>query len=161
MIMSRTAAGHLGLREIPKPLADLIRMIPATAATESMDVDERFFTSPGDPGDEELMEDWKAFIEPDLLEGFRSAREIVETDLRRMQVNTEPAALDIPAKHADAWLNTLNQARLALAASHHFTEKDLADPAPEIIRTERELARLQIAFYAAIQHALIELIDEE
>jgi hypothetical protein len=156
-----TDDGRLGLRGIPSVLSELLRQIPRWVDIESDEAEERLFPSPvTDPDEEELRADWQAHVEPELHEFFQSTRQVVDADLRGMTEDAEGYALEFSLKHADAWLNALNQARLALAALHGFGEDDLAGHGPKEIRTERELALLQINFYGMIQHWLLEILDE-
>jgi hypothetical protein len=55
--------------------------------------------------------------------------------------------------------NPLNQARLSLAAQHHLDEAELSQPGPMAILDERDLAKFQIHFYAALQQWLVETLD--
>ena len=111
------------------------------------------------PGEEGLREDWKAHVEPELHAFFLSARQVVEADLRGFKEEEGGFALDFPAGHAESWLNALNQARLSLAAQHHLDETDLSQPGPMAILNERDLAKFQIHFYAALQQWLVEILD--
>ncbi|HEX6564325.1 MAG TPA: hypothetical protein VF020_08575, partial [Chthoniobacterales bacterium] len=60
----------------------------------------------------------------------------------------------------ESWLNTLNQARLILAAKFEFSEAELSTF--ELPRTfsQRELVLHQINFYAAIQERIIEILND-
>lgn len=151
---------RLGLREIPPVLAELLRRIPLREGADSTAAEERLFPSPSpDPGEEGLRDDWMAHVQPELHEWFQSARQVVATDLRGMREEGDAFALEFPLRHADAWLNALNQARLTLAAHHAFGDDELAHPGPTEIRDERDLALLQINFYAALQQWLVEVMD--
>jgi hypothetical protein len=157
-----TSEGKLGLKDIPPVLADILRQIPFCGDRDSEEVESRLFPAPTiDPTEEELRDDWKAYVQPDLHQLFQSARQTVEADLRAIKEEGEFCELEFPFKHADAWLNALNQARLALAAQFNFGEQDLsALGGPSHIENERDLALLQVELYADLQHWLIEVMNE-
>jgi hypothetical protein len=151
---------RLGLRGIPPLLASLLRQIPRLFEQDCSVAEERLFPSPThDPGEQALREDWKAHVEPELHAVFLSARQVVEADLRGFQEADGNYTLEFPAAHADSWLNALNQARLCLAVQHHLEEAELSQMGPIAIVSERDLARLQIHFYAALQQWLVEVLD--
>ena len=156
-----TSEGKLGLKEIPPVLADILRQIPFCGERDSEEVEARLFPAPTIAlEEEELREDWKAYVQPDLHQIFLTARQTVEADLRGIRDTGKFCELEFPFKHADAWLNALNQARLALASQFSFSEEDLSTLGPPQITNERELALLQVELYADLQHWLIEVMDE-
>ena len=156
----RISGNRLCLREIPPLLAGLMRQIPGPFEQDGPAVEERLFPKPSqDPGEESLREDWKAHVEPELHAFFLSARQVVEADLRGFKEEEGVFALDFPAGHAESWLNALNQARISLAAQHHLDEAELLQPGPMAILDERDLAKFQIHFYAALQQWLVETLD--
>ena len=151
---------RLGLRAIPPLLASLMRQIPRLFEQDWSVAEERLFPSPThDSRDQALREDWKAHVEPELHALFLSARQVVEADLRGFQESAGNYTLEFPTAHAESWLNALNQARLCLAAQHHLEEAELSQMGPIAIVSERDLARLQIHFYAALQQWLVEVLD--
>ena len=160
MEFHRISGNRLGLREIPPLLAGLMRQIPGPFEQDCKAIEERLFPRPShEPKEEGLREDWKAHVEPELHAFFLSARQVVEADLRGFKEEEDGFALDFPAGHAESWLNALNQARLSLAAQHHLDETDLSQPGPMAILNERDLAKFQIHFYAALQQWLVEVLD--
>jgi hypothetical protein len=151
---------RLGLRGIPPLLASLMRQIPRLFEQDWSAGEERLFPSPThDSREQGLREDWKAHVEPELHAFFLSARQVVEADLRGFQESEGTYTLEFPAAHAESWLNALNQARLCLAAQHHLEEAELSEIGPIAVVSERDLARLQIHFYAALQQWLVEVLD--
>lgn len=157
-----TSEGKLGLKDIPPVLADILRQIPVCGERDSEEVEARLFPAPSiEPEEEDLREDWKAYVQPDLHELFQTARQTVEADLRGLKEDGEEMfEVEFPFKHADAWLNALNQARLALAAQYNFGEQELSSYGVTQIKNERDLALLQIELYADLQHWLIEVQEE-
>jgi hypothetical protein len=122
---------------------------------------ERLFSKPGT--DPKLNQDWKEFVEPELRHLFQSANEVVNSDLAAIeQTGKIPEfTLRIPLAHTESWLSSLNQARLALAATHAFTEVDLEEETPPMIVSERDLALLQMHLYQAIQEVLVQCASGE
>lgn len=156
-----TKTGRLGLRDIPPLPAEWLKQITTHGAAESQEVEERLYPIPSlDAVEEELREDWKAHVQPELHEIFQSARQVVEADLRGLkEAEDDFYVLEFPFKHAESWLNALNQARLALSALHDFGEAELSQTEPVHILNERDLARIQIEFYGYIQHWLVEVLS--
>jgi hypothetical protein len=135
---------------------ELLRQIPVSAAVDEDDLAyDRIYPSPSNNADEESDEDWKLHVEPDLRQLFQSAMEIVQGDLENFpeDESADTHTLRLPVSHLRAWLNSLNQARLALATRHAIGEGDL-----EAMLTEggaRSLAILQIDFYGWIQECFV------
>lgn len=161
MIFYEVSEERLGMREIPLTLAEMLRQVPRWCEAHHEEVEDRLFPDPTlDPDEEELVQDWRAHVQPELHELFLSSRQVVEADLHGMEECEGEFALDFPRKHVNAWLNALNQSRLALAAQHGFSEEEMNKPAQMILATERDIARLQIDFFAAIQEWLVGYVFE-
>ena len=128
MKLTATEGGALELEEIPPFLFELLKAVPLRAASSDPQVENRFFPAPAE--DELLVEDWKSLVQPELHELFLSAREVVQADLRSASITGEGISMEIPSNHMDAWLNTLNQSRLAIAEENNFGEKDLSEETP-------------------------------
>ena len=149
------------MKDIPHVLADLLQNASGAIGWHSERIETRLYPSPSlDSSEENLRQDWRTVVEPDLQEGFRSAREVMDADLRKMRTHEDGCILEIPLHHAPAWLNALNQIRLALAAEYDFSDSELSAPGPIDLRSERDRALLQINFFASIQHFLIEALEE-
>ncbi|HEY8901819.1 MAG TPA: DUF2017 family protein [Chthoniobacterales bacterium] len=151
-----------GFRHIHPLLAELVRTLPDIIAADALSdaAAHRFYPEPAQGEDlDDLRSDWKAFVEPGLQEHFRSSRDIVAADLKSLTAKKDNFELTIPAKHADAWLNVLNQARLALAAEIGFDEKLLGSPEAPDLASERGLVAFRINLYAFMQQCLIEQMD--
>jgi hypothetical protein len=150
-------------------LAELLRQIPMSAdpaGGDAANVDpegvrraqERLFSAPAPPGEQEICKEWKLYSEPELRRLFRSATETVTEDLKQLNEKEEPFAnrtLRIPLEHADAWLNALNQARLALHARHNFTDTELCDHERSPVASRRDLSLFQVNFYGFIQEFIL------
>lgn len=157
MNVSTTHEGALALQEIQPFLFDLLEAIPQRANSQDPRVEDRFHPVPAD--DATLQEDWKALVQPSLHEHFLSAREIVMSDLRRVTEDRTGRQLQIPARHMDAWLNALNQARIAIAEENHFGEKDLSEEIVPDSADPRSLALFQVSFYGFLQECLVKMQD--
>ena len=155
MKLSATDEGSLDLDEIPPFLLELLQAIPVQAASNDPHVESRFFPAPS--SDEMLVEDWKSLVQPGLQETFLSAREVVLADLRRISEIDGKFTMEIPKNHIDAWLNALNQARLAIAGENHFGERDLAKEIVPDSTDPRSLALFQISFYGFLQECLVKM----
>lgn len=119
-------------------------------------VESRLFPQPSEDADEEnLLDDWKSLVEPDLHDNFLAARESVAADLRSAQRNSDGSLhFTIPRSHIDNWLSALNQSRLALAEVHQFTDSDLSR-APSDLDDPRELALMRMGIYGSLQEWLV------
>lgn len=161
MIFYQTPEGRLGFRDIPPVLAEILRQVPTCSDLEDEAVEARLFPPPTeDPLEEGARDDWKAYVQPELHDLFQTSRQTVDADLRGLKEEGDFFTVEFSSKHVPAWLNALNQARLALAAQHNFDEGELSQPGPLQITNEKELALLQINFYAAVQQWLIETLEE-
>lgn len=119
---------------------------------------DRLYPSPMEARNSSYSQDWAQFVVPELREAFEGATSVVEEDLEPLR-NGE-TGWTIPAGHVDAWLNALNQARLALAARYNVTEEDMDRPAPYPVETERGMAVAQIHVYGLLQECLIQNTGE-
>jgi hypothetical protein len=150
---------HIEISELDPFLAELLRQIPASASPDGVPAaEQRLFTSPANRKETELCAEWKVYVEPELRRLFQSATETVAADLEQLNGNEKNLAnrtLLIPAKHADAWLNALNQARLVIAAKYNFTEGELGDHLRSPIGSRRDLSLFQINFYGFLQEFIL------
>ena len=111
-----------------------------------------------DPDEKELCTEWKIYVEPELRRLFRSATETVEADLQQLAESEKPFANSIapyPREHSEAWLNALNQARLAIAAKYDFSEPELCDQYRSPIGSRRDLSLFQVNFYGFLQEFIL------
>jgi hypothetical protein len=151
--------GVLEISEIDPFLAELLRQIPSSTNPESVPAaEQRLFSPPAEPDEKELCAEWKIYVEPELRRLFQTARETVESDLRQLAESEKPfanSALRIPHEHSEAWLNALNQARLAIAAKYDFTEAELCDHYRSPIGSRRDLSLFQVNFYGFLQEFIL------
>jgi hypothetical protein len=150
---------HIEISELDPFLAELLRQVPASASPDGvLAAEQRLFTSPTNRKETELCAEWKVYVEPELRRLFQSATETVAADLEQINGNEKNLAnrtLRIPAKHADAWLSALNQARLVIVAKNSFTESELGDHFRSPIGSRRDLSLFQINFYGFLQEFIL------
>lgn len=155
----RRLKNHIEISEIDPFLAELLRQIPACANPDGASVaEERIFSPPSSGTDTELCAEWKTYVEPELRRLFQTATQTVSTDLEELngtEKNLANRTLRIPTKHADAWLNALNQARLVIAAKNNFTETELSDHFRSPIGSRRDLSLFQVNFYGFLQESIL------
>ena len=133
--------------------------MPAIADnTDGPGVRERFLQSPS--GGRRDDSEWREYVHPELLESFGKASDSVRRDLAGASASADDDghALDIPLEHAEAWLNCLNRARLALATSHDLDEQDMTREIHARIESARQFAIFQVHFYGVVQECLIQEI---
>lgn len=141
-------------------LVELLRQIPVSAEPEDhAAVRERLFGKPS-RDDPQLNRDWADYIQPDLEKSFEEAKNTVRRDLDQCmdgggETGMEDYRLGIPRKHFEPWLNSLNQARLALAVRNEFTDKEMERDLPASLDSARDLSLFQIHFYGLIQECLV------
>ena len=155
--------GTLEISEIDPFLAELLRQIPASANPESVPAaEQRLYCAPAGPNEKEFCAEWKIYVEPELRRLFQSATETVASDLQQLGEREKPFSngrLCIPQEHSDAWLNALNQARLAIAAKYDFTEAELCDQYRSPIGSRRDLSLFQVNFYGFLQEFILREMD--
>ena len=153
---------QLEISELDPFLAELLRQIPSSTNPDGMPAAEkRLFSSPGLRGSG-LGAEWKTYVEPELRRLFRSATETVAADLEQLngkEKTSDNGKLRIPAAHADAWLNALNQARLVLAEKYQFSDAELCDHDRSPVGSRRDLSLFQINFYGFLQELILRELD--
>ena len=144
-------------------MAELLRQIPeSTNANDSPAAQQRLFSSPVNPSDKEFCQEWKVYVEPELRRLFQTSTETVSADLEQLngkEKSVRNCTLKIPVAHADAWLNSLNQARLAIAARCNFTDSELGDQYRSPIGSRRDLSLFQINFYGFLQEFILREVN--
>ena len=140
--------------------AELLRQIPSCCEyEEGSSVEARIFPAPADSSEKEFLRDWSELVRPELRKLFLTAKQTVEADLGSLKTKVgHLSRFMVPLDHAEPWLNTLNQARLALATRFGFSEAELSVFEMPKTFSERELVLHQINFYAAIQERIIEIL---
>ena len=154
----------LEIRELDPFLAELLRQIPESAQPkDSPAAEERLYSPPAAPEEKVLCAEWKLYVVPELRRLFQSSSETVRLDLQQLRCADKPFAncsLRIPLAHADAWLNALNQARLAIAATYQFSENELCDHYRSPLGSRRDLSLFQVNFYGFLQEFILREMEE-
>lgn len=157
----------IALEDIDLMCAALLTNLPLRADPDGdAKAEARLFSSPTHGADAETDADWKEYVEPDLRRLFQDAVDVVKGDLAGFPTAEAepPYGLPLPVAHFEAWVHTLNQARLALAARFEFTERDM-DHRIILDTDERSRALLEVRFYGLLQefflHQLRENSDED
>ena len=163
MLIRRLKENSIELTDIEPIEAELLRKVPSVCDTGGDSrAEARLFSSPADSSERQFLSDWDEYVRPELRHLFLSARKTVEEDLRKLSDRPgRPGRLIVPSAHGDAWLNTLNQARLILASKFDFTDEELSMHEPPQSFSRRDLILLQINFYAAIQERIIDAMNGE
>jgi hypothetical protein len=155
--------GAIEISELDPFLAELLRQIPAsTDPGGAAAAEQRIFSSPTNGKETELCAEWKTYVEPELRRLFQSVTETVAGDLEQLNGNEKSFAnrtLRIPAKHSDAWLSALNQARLVIATKNNFTENELNDHFRSPIGSRRDLSLFQVNFYGFLQEFILREVE--
>jgi Domain of unknown function (DUF2017) len=154
---------HIEISELDPFLAELLRQIPASANPDGVQsAEQRLFSPPSNGKQTELCAEWRIYVEPELRRLFQTATETVAADLQQLNGNEKSFSnrtLRIPAKHADEWLNALNQARLVIAAKNNFTENELNDHFRSPIGSRRDLSLFQVNFYGFLQEFILRELE--
>lgn len=162
MTVSRPDNHTLALSHIPPEIAEILRNIPSWNETVSDAAEARIYPAPASPDEEqELCIDWKAYVQPGLFQTFQEARDTVSADLRGLSKKGASFSLTLPLRHIPAWINAINQARLAIAATHDFTEAELSSPPSSKHASPRSLARIHLDVLGAVQEWLLEMMTDE
>lgn len=155
---------ELEISELDPFLAELLRQIPVSTNPDgTASAEARLFSSPVSTTEKEFCAEWKLYVQPELRRLFRTATETVVADLEQLNGNEKAFAnrtLRIPARHADAWLNALNRARLVIVAKNNFSDGELCDHYRSPIGSRRDLSLFQVNFYGFLQEFILrELIE--
>ena len=147
----------LQISDLDPFLAELLRQIPQSTMPDGAPAAQgRLFSQPS--AEKEICAEWKSYVEPELRRLFRSATETVAGDLAQLNGNEKSLrsrTLRIPLEHADAWLNTLNQARLVIATKYEFSDEELNDHDRSPTGSRRDLGLFQVNFYGFLQEFIL------
>ena len=141
--------GTVVFGDLDEFLKELLRGLPACANLESEAAHKRLYGSPTAGADQEADEEWREVVEPELQEQFQSHIDVVSEDLAGIQENEGTFTLSVPGDHLQAWVHTLNQARLALGAKYEITEDDM-EGRRTFDNQDKGFALLQIEIYGLI-----------
>lgn len=105
---------------------------------------------------EEIAEDWREYIIPDLDAAFQSDIARIASAIQHAHdaSNGEAGLLWIEREEGPVWYSVLNQARLAIEERHHFGPSERVDPAG--LSAQRRAAFYRSQFYCALQSLLLD-----
>jgi hypothetical protein len=105
---------------------------------------------------EEIAEDWREYIIPDLDAAFQSdiARVAAAIQIAHDASNGEAGPLWIERDDGPAWYSVLNQARLALEDHHHFGPSEHIEM--DSLPPQKRVSFLRSQFYCAFQSLLLD-----
>jgi hypothetical protein len=150
------------LARLDSLLTELLRGIPKSADPgDNSAARARLFSAPShDQAEADFVDDWQQYIEPELRRLFQTTLEVIEEDLQKLQFDKSSAqsSMTIPLSHLESWIHGLNQARLALAARHAFSEEEM-ERALSIDTDPRALALLQVRFYGVLQELFLRELE--
>lgn len=108
--------------------------------------------------DQELADDWREFIIPDLEETFQTDLAHVASAVSAAQLEATGGAghLWITRDEAMTWYSALNQARLAIEEIHRFGPGERIRP--ETLTPDQQAAFLRSQFYCALQSLLLDQV---
>jgi hypothetical protein len=160
--ITRTEEKTVLLTQIDPVFAELLRRVPGSANPAGSDAAKRrIFSKPtDDPEEEEFASDWQEFIEPELAQLFQTALEVVGGDLKKLRVDaiSGEGALTIANDHLEAWIHSLNQARLVLTERNKLKEEDL-ERTPPLAADPRSFLLAQLRFYADLQGVFLHVLE--
>ena len=160
MYIHRLDSHCLVIHGISEFLGELLLQVTRCVDTGHPAVEKRMLSSPTAGLDPEWEADWREYVQPDLRQMFQTSREVVDGDLEGFPggLTVEPFTLRIPLDHLEAWVHSLNQARLSLAARHGFEERDL-EGGVSFEGDARALALTQIHFYGILQESFLQHLE--
>jgi hypothetical protein len=101
--------------------------------------------------------DWEELVLPDIREEFLAQLKtvLIAIESARLESAGGPGQLWITRDDAFHWYSSLNQARLALEAIHHFGAAPSIDPGRLSKASLKAFIRIQ--FYGAVQSFLLDM----
>ena len=157
MLITRLDRNTVALSQLDRLCCELLQQIVSSAEPgDSEAARARLFSTPTGGREPEADRDWHEYVEPDLARLFQGALEIVQADLANFppESRRQSPTLRIPVKNLEAWVHALNQARLAIAARHDFTERDM-DARQPLVGDARARALFQVHFYGFLQECFL------
>lgn len=155
MEVEREASGDFRFRGMSPLHADTLLHVPEWLRNEDPRVRARLLPQAYEEPEEEQQ--WRRLGADHLEHLFVSRARIVGKDLESLvQDGPVTYTLRIPKAHTNAWLSSLNAARLALFELHELEDRDLERDPAELGSFEKELALVRIHVMALMQELLIE-----
>lgn len=155
MWYARTEDGYL-FGEMPKHAVETLRAIPMLVESSDERVRSRLLPETYEEPEEEAG--WREHAMPELERLFLSRAHLVQRDLdaiQRMEDGSDSWMLHISNQHVNAWLSSLNAARLALYVLNDMTEAHMARGGLAKASPKQQEAILRIHFMAELQGVLM------
>jgi hypothetical protein len=146
--------GDVLFGDLDEFLSELFLGLPACAGAEDEAARKRLYGGSTGGADPEADSEWREVVEPELRELFQSHIDVVSADLKRMEEKDGANSLQVPGEHLEAWVHTLNQARLALGARYDINEEDM-EGRRKIDGPEKGFALFQIEIYGLVLSFLL------
>tara|TARA_R110002096_G_scaffold316010_12_gene510388 strand:+ start:16394 stop:16900 length:507 start_codon:yes stop_codon:yes gene_type:complete len=140
----------------------LVQLPEAADFNQSEKGKKRILPDPTDD-DEEVVADWKEFVQPEIETQFKENLRIVSEDLDQAEEIDHGGAqlhrIQVPVDHAETWYSVLNQARLILNEEHNIANAEyelfVGEQNPTELGEKRWLLMVQYRVYGAIQEFLL------
>lgn len=140
---------------------DTLRGVPMLI--ESRDIRVRQRLLPDTYAESDDQQDWIDTAVPELERLFLSRAQLVRRDLEKLKKldQVDSWVLLIPDQHCNAWLSSLNAARLALYALNDLMPQHLERDGLHLATPKQQAALLRIHFLAEVQSVLLGDIEFE
>ncbi|GDY03581.1 hypothetical protein LBMAG49_29100 [Planctomycetota bacterium] len=159
MWFMRAAEGYLFGALTPSCI-ETLRGVPMLIESEDERVRARLL--PETYEDHESEAHWRAHAAPELERLFVARTVLVRKDLmamRQLDFDDSGIVLMIPDSHVNAWLATLNAARLALFVLNEMTAAHFERKGLKICTPKQAEAVARIHFLAGMQEVLLGTVD--
>lgn len=155
MEVERDPDGTLVCRNLSAFHVDTLVHLPGLLTSQDDRVRDRLLPRTYEADEDE--DQWRRYGVPDLEHLFASRVEIINKDLESLaQDGAVTFSLKIPERHTNAWVSSLNAARLALFVLHELEEADMEREPDDLADFEKELAVVRIHVLAFMQELLLE-----
>jgi hypothetical protein len=146
---------------LTRQCVDTLKGVPMLVESQDPRVRERLLPEPYD--DQEADAQWRRHAVPELERLFASRLHMVRKDLGAMQVlkDTDSWILQVPDGHTNAWLATLNAARLSLYVLNDLAPELMEREGVEKANPKQQEALQRIHFLAEMQCVLLGDFDGE
>lgn len=159
MWAARAEDGYL-FGGLTRTCVETLRGVPMLLESNDPRVRQRLVPETYQDPDEELQ--WRKHAAPELERLFLSRAQIVRRDLAKLHKlkDVDSWVLAIPDNHANAWLASLNAARLAMYVLAELEGKHLERDGHQKANDKQREAVLRIHFLAELQSVLMGDFDD-
>lgn len=154
MWAARIADGYV-FGGLTRYCVDTLRGVPMLLESTDPRVRERLLPETYGDGDDEVQ--WQRHAAPELERLFLSRAQLVRRDLDGMRqlVDADSWLLTIRDNHVNAWLASLNAARLALYELNDLEPRHMERDGLELASPKQQEALLRIHLLAEVQAVLL------